>query len=247
MPRSHDATAPSRACATYAEVRGEVTVRLDPDSERGMRVTCAIRSNKLTIFKTKDEKALFARMPLGELQVTMWPHRKDLFFLASVCDAGDHIVCCADSEHIRNEWLAVFRRLGIDVATKLGDEDEEYLRARFTGVEIHGDALKARLLRKVRRLEEQQARAWRAEHRAVPAILCDTGWLKRGLSVEASVTDGTHLEIRRGGVLDVSMALAELRISRISRADRVFGFVPHEHAELGKHSQSQCLSTFVLL
>ena len=121
------------------------------------------------------------------------------------------------------------------------------MRAHFTGVEINGDALKARLLRKVRRLEEQQARAWRPEHRAVPAILCDTGWLKRCLSVEASVTDGTHLEIRRGGVLDVSMALAELRISRISRADRVFGFVPHEHAELGKHSQSQCLSTFVLL
>jgi hypothetical protein len=110
-----------------------------------MRVTCAISSNKLTIFKSKDEKAFFARIPLGKLQVTMWPHRKDLFCLASACDAGDNIVCCADSEDIRNEWLAVFRRLDIDVATKLGADDEEHLCACFTGVEIHGDALKARL------------------------------------------------------------------------------------------------------
>jgi hypothetical protein len=38
------------------------------------------------------------------------------------------------------------------------------------------------------------------------------------------------LEIRRGGVLEVSLAFAELRISRISGADRVFGL---EHPELG--------------
>jgi hypothetical protein len=240
MQLSRDAAATLRACATYGEFRGEVTVRLDPDSERGMRLTCAISSNKLTIFKTKDKKAFFARIPLGKLQVTMWPHRKDLFCLASACDAGDNIVCCADSEDIRNEWLAVFRRLDIDVATKLGADDEEHLCACFTGVEIHGDAVKARLARKLLTLEEQQARSWRAEHRPVPAILCDTAdekGLKHGFPVEVSVTGDTHLEIRRGGVLDVSVAFAQLRISRISRADRVFGFVPHEHAELGKHSQ----------
>jgi hypothetical protein len=145
-----------------------------------------------------------------------------------------------DSEDIRNEWIAVFRRLGIDVAKKLGASEEEYLDAWFAGIEIHGDALKARLARKVRRLEEQQARARRAEHCAVPALLCDTAdqkGLKRSLAVEASVTGDMHLEIRRGGVLDVSVAFAKLRISRISRADRVFGFVPHEQAELGKNSQ----------
>ena len=145
MQLSRDAAATLRACATYGEFRGEVTVLLDPDSERGMRVTCAISSNKLTIFKTKDKKAFFASIPLGKLQVTMWPHHKDLFCLASACDAADNIVCGVNSEDILNEWLAVFRRLDIDVATKLGAYDEEHLCVCFTVVEIHGDALKARL------------------------------------------------------------------------------------------------------
>ena len=51
------------------------------------------------------------------------------------------------------------------------------------------------------------------QHRPVPAILCDTAdeeGLKRGLPVEASVRGDTHLEIRRGGVLYVSVALAQV-------------------------------------
>jgi hypothetical protein len=95
--------------------------------------------------------------------------RKDLFCLASACDAGDHIVCCADSEDIRNQWRAVFLehgwRLGIDVATKLGADGEEYLCACLTGVEIHRDALEAQLACSLRRLEEQQTRAWRSAPR----------------------------------------------------------------------------------
>ena len=140
-----DAAAPALACAAHEEARSEVTVRLDLDSERGLRATCAIRSNELTICKTQDDKAVLARVPLSELQVTLWPHRQELFGLTSGCNVDDDIVCCADSEDIRNEWLAVFQRLGIDVATKLGAYDEEHLCACFTGVEIHGDALKARL------------------------------------------------------------------------------------------------------
>jgi hypothetical protein len=238
MPRSRDAAETARARAAHEEARGEVTVRLDPDSERGIRATCAICFNKLTICRTTQEKAVLARVSLDKLHVTVWPNRPNLFGLASSCNAVDDIVCCADSEDIRNEWIAVFRRLGIDVATKLGASEEEYLDAWFAGIEIHGDALKARLARKVRRLEEQQARARRAEHCAVPALLCDTAdqkGLKRSLAVEASVTGDMHLEsleIRRGGVLEVSLAFAELRISRIG-ADRVFGFVPLEHPELG--------------
>ena len=158
---SRDDAAPARARAAHKEARGEVTVRLDPNSECGIRATCAIRFNELTIFKTGQEKAVLARVSLDKLQVTVWPNRPNLFGLASSCNAVDDIVCCADSEDIRNELLAVFRRLGIDVATKLGADEEEYLDAWLTGVEIHGDALKARLARKVRRLEEQQARARR--------------------------------------------------------------------------------------
>jgi len=119
---------------------------------------CAIRSNELTICKTQDDKAVFARVPLSELQVTLWPHRQELFGLASgCCNVDDDIVCCVDSEDIWNEWLAVFQRLGIDVATKLGADDEEYVDSWLAGVEINGDALKARLAHKLRRLEEQQA------------------------------------------------------------------------------------------
>jgi hypothetical protein len=148
----------------HEKVRGEVTVRLNSDSERGMRVACSIRSNKLTIFETKDEKAVLARVALGELQVTVWPQSPDMFGLASGCNTVDDIVCCADSEHIRNEWLDVFHRLGIDIATKLGADDEEYD-------------------------EEQQARSRRAEHCAVPPILCDTAdekGLKRGVAARTS-------------------------------------------------------------
>ena len=234
MKTSGNAAAPARACAAHEEARGEVTLRLDLDSERGIRATCAIRSNELTICKTQDEKAVLARVPLSKLQVMLWPHRQDLFVLASGYNAVDDIVCCADSEDIRNEWLAVFRRLGIDVATKLGADDEDYLDSWLAGIEIHGDALKARLAYKLRRLEEQQARARRTEHRAVRALLCDTAdekGLKRGVVVEASVQGGKYLEIRRGGVLCASVAFAVMRTSCIIR-DRVFGFLPHEDPKL---------------
>jgi hypothetical protein len=230
MPTSRGAAAPA---AAHEEARGEVTLRLDLDSERGIRATCAIRSNELTICKTQDEKAVLARVPLSELQVMLWPHRQNLFILASGYNAVDDIVCCADSEDIRNEWLAVFQRLGIDVATKLG-ADDDYLDAWLAGIEIHGDALKARLVHKLRRLEEQQARARRTEHRAVPALLCDTAdekGLKRGVVVEASVQGGKYLEIRRGGVLCASVAFDVMRTSCIIR-DRVFGFLPHEDPKL---------------
>jgi hypothetical protein len=212
-----------------------VTLRLDLDSECGIRATCAIRSNELTISKTHDERAVLARVPLSELQVTLWHHRQELFGLASSCNAVDDIVCCADSEDIRNEWLAVFQRLGIDVATKLGADDEEYLDSWLAGIEINGDALKARLAHKLRTLEEQQARARRVEHRAVPALLCDSAdekGMKCRVVVEASVQGGTHLEIRREGVLCASVAFAVMRTSCISR-DRVFAFAPQNDPKLG--------------
>ena len=87
-------TAPARArAADYEEVQGEVTVRLDPGSEHGVRVTCVIRSNKLMLFKTKHKKAVFARVPLDELQVTVWLHCSDLFGLASGFEAHDIVLC----------------------------------------------------------------------------------------------------------------------------------------------------------
>ena len=100
---------------------------------------------------------------VGELQVTVWPQSPDMFGLASGCKTVDDIVCCADSEHIRNEWLDVFHRLGIDIASKLGADDEDHHQYD----------------------EEQQARSRRAEHCAVPATLCDTAdekGLKRGVA-----------------------------------------------------------------
>ena len=236
MPTTRDAAAPACARAAHEEARGEVTLRLDLDSECGIRATCAIRSNELTISKTHDERAVLARVPLSELQVTLWHHRQELFGLASSCNAvDDDIVCCADSEDIRNEWLAVFQRLGIDVATKLGADDKEYLDSWLAGIEINGAALKARLAHKLRSLEEQQARARRAEYRAVPALLCDSAdekGPKCRVVVEASVQGGTHLEIRREGVLCASVAFAVMRTSCISR-DRVFAFAPQNDPKLG--------------
>ena len=233
MPTNRDASA--APVAAHEEVCGEVTLRLDLDSKRGIRATCAIRSNELTICKTQDEKAVLARVPLSELQVTLWPHRQEVFGLSSGCSADDDdIVCCADSEDIRNEWLTVFQRLGIGVATKLSAGDEEYVDSCLAGINIHGDALKARLAHKLRRLEEQQARARRAEHRAVPALLCDSAdekGPKRRVEVEASVQGGTHLEVRREGVLCASVALAVMRTSCTS-SDRVFVFAPHEDPKL---------------
>jgi len=50
--------------------------------------------------------------------------------------------------------------------------------------------------------------------------------------VEASVQGGTHLEIRREGVLCASVAFDAMRTSCIS-GERVFGFAPHEDPKLG--------------
>jgi hypothetical protein len=63
-----------------------------------VRVTCVIRSNKLMLFKTKDKKAVFARVPLDELQVTVWLHCSDLFGLASGFEADDIVLCARFSK-----------------------------------------------------------------------------------------------------------------------------------------------------
>ena len=49
--------------------------------------------------KTQDEKTVLARVPLSELQVTLWPHRQESFGLSSSCNADDDdIVCCAEGD-----------------------------------------------------------------------------------------------------------------------------------------------------
>ncbi len=64
------------------------------------------------------------------------------------------IVCCADSE--TSGMLAAVQRQPTEVATKLGN-DQEDADSWLAGIEIHGDALKARLAHKLRRLAEQHA------------------------------------------------------------------------------------------
>jgi hypothetical protein len=80
--------------------------------------------------------------------------------------------------------------------TKLGADDEERLRACLTGVEIHGDALKARLARKLLRLEEQQARSWRAEHRTPPSLARTMSFFTS--SSRSLVTSGLKKGLKKG-------------------------------------------------
>lgn len=119
------------------------------------------------------------------------------------------------------------------------------------------DTLKARLARKLRRLEEElrrsehhEPRSRRAENhpvRAVPSLMyvnADKEGLKRGVAVEVSVQGGTHLEIRRNSILRASVSLKMLLISRASRADRVVSLEARENPESSMHLHFQDDASF---
>ena len=96
-------------------------------------------------------------------------------------------------------WPALRRVIGTRADAeikKLGADDEERLRACFTGIEIHGDALKARLAHKLLGLEEQQSRSWHAEHCMPPSLARTTSFFSS--SSRSLVTSGLRKGLKKG-------------------------------------------------
>jgi hypothetical protein len=112
------------------EARGRLTLKASAHHPGAVRAVCSIEHRVLTLSKaSRDTRGngsqhispvVFAEVPLEELAVRLQRGRADMFTIATrhKCHKNrlyDEIYCFADDESERDEWIAVFRQMGIPI------------------------------------------------------------------------------------------------------------------------------------
>ena len=98
------------------EVRGKLTLRASADHSNAMRAVCSIRHGVLSI-RIARSTVVVAAVPVHELAVGLRRGRTEMFTVATLHEDRmyDEIYCFADDQIKHNEWIAVFRRMGVPV------------------------------------------------------------------------------------------------------------------------------------
>ena len=104
----------------YREVRGRLTLRASADHPGAVRAVCSIEHRGLTLSKASSlhiSPVVLAEVPLEELAVRLQRRRADMFTIATRHENRlyDEIYCFADDQAERDEWIAVFRRMGVSI------------------------------------------------------------------------------------------------------------------------------------
>ena len=112
------------------EVRGRLTLRASADHPGAVRAVCSIEHRVLILSKASSlhiSPVVLAEVPLEELAVRLQRRRADMFTIATrhknrlydeiYCFADDQaeIYCFADDQAERDEWITVFRRMGVPI------------------------------------------------------------------------------------------------------------------------------------
>ena len=113
------------------EVRGEITLKASANHRGSIRAVCAVRHGVLTLTEaqpaTRDSSgagsqsrilaAVLAEVPMEDLAVGLRKGRANSFTLATLHadKMYDKIQCLADDEVTRDEWIAVFRQIGVPI------------------------------------------------------------------------------------------------------------------------------------
>ena len=98
------------------EVRGRLKLRASADHSNAMRAVFSIRHGVLSI-RLARSTVVVAAVPVQELAVGLRSGRTDMFTVATLHEDRmyDEIYCFADDQIKHNEWIAVFRRMGVPV------------------------------------------------------------------------------------------------------------------------------------
>ena len=106
-------------------VRGRLTLKGTPSHSNAILAACSIRNGTLSMVKQpasspgnmSDPSAVLAEVPVDQLAVGLLKGRTDMMMLATLHKGRmyDEIYCVAAGQSKRNQWIAVFRRMGVPV------------------------------------------------------------------------------------------------------------------------------------
>jgi hypothetical protein len=106
--------------------RGRLTIKSTADHRRSIRAVCSVEHRMLTLSidprdvsseGSQGTSAVVVEVPVEELAVRCQQGRADMFTIATLHEQKmyDEICCFADDQAERDEWIAVFRRMGVAV------------------------------------------------------------------------------------------------------------------------------------
>ncbi len=100
----------------HRRVRGRLTLKASVDHSNAVRAVCSISGGVLSI-SIASSKAVVAQVPVEELSVGLQTGHTQMFTVATLHNnrMHDEIYCFADGKVKRNQWIAVFRRMGVPV------------------------------------------------------------------------------------------------------------------------------------
>jgi hypothetical protein len=100
----------------HRRVRGSLTLKASVDHSNAERAVCSISGGVLSM-SIASRKAVVAQVPVEELAVGLQTGHTQMFTVATLHEnrMHDEIYCFADDNVRRNQWISVFRRMGVPV------------------------------------------------------------------------------------------------------------------------------------
>ena len=107
----------------HREARGEFVLKGSLDEQRAVRAVCSVLHGVLTLsYEERHSRGVtqgtvLAQVPLQDLAVGLQRGRRTLLTLATLYDEKmfDDIYCFAADQVTRNNWITVFRRMGVPI------------------------------------------------------------------------------------------------------------------------------------
>jgi hypothetical protein len=100
----------------HRQVCGRLTLKASVDHSKAVRAVCSISGGVLSI-RIASSKAVVAQVPVEELAVGLQTGHTQMFTVATFQKnrMHDEIYCFADDKVKFNQWIDVFRRMGVPV------------------------------------------------------------------------------------------------------------------------------------
>jgi hypothetical protein len=129
LPRRHSSAVSLASTVRHGGreewLRGRLTLKATPSHSNAILAECSIKNGTLSMAKQpasspgnmSDPSAVLAEVPVDQLAVGLLKGRTDMMMLATLHKGRmyDEIYCVAAGQAKRNQWIAVFRRMGVPV------------------------------------------------------------------------------------------------------------------------------------
>ena len=128
---------PAPKWPAHVEARGDLTIKISPDSRRAARVVCAVQHGVLRLSAVgkmpdgprvcdgpdadgrsrSEHTCICIEVPVEDLAVGLQRGRSTMLTIAKLHKdvRYDEVCCFADDQATRNKWIGTFRRMGVPI------------------------------------------------------------------------------------------------------------------------------------